>query len=1317
MKKQMKKQMLSLVVSAAMTASMMPKPALAADNIIFPDMPNDWSTQALQNAINNGLLNGIDGKIAAGENLTRAQMAAIVTRAFGTNGKADISSFGDVNTGDWFYDAMASSVLMGAIQGDGVNLNPNADITRQEAFTVLARLFTLSGGDQSVLNSYTDGDQVADWAKDSMASMVAAGYVKGFDNKLNPQDSITRAEFAQVMDNLVKTYFADSQLNVNADGNAVLNKAGTLEGATISGDLIIGDGAGEGDVVLKNVTVSGRLLVRGGGTSTVTLEGNTTVGSVVVNKPTGAVRVENNTEKTVNVNAVSDNVVLTGDFNEVNANAAQGTVTLTGATVATMNVAGTSAKVVVSEKSTVETMNVAQSASGTAVSVQSGTTVKTMNTAASKAVVTVNGTVSTMSVSGSDTTVKAEEGAKIEKITTSAANTTVSGKGTVTNFEAAKGSSGADITTSGTKVVNNGTGNVTTGNDKVIASGSTGTSQSDSTTPGGGGSTSGGGSVVVSSDVVVAPMVDHAAENAIDSKDLCSSYSASGTANGDVHTIKITAKDVMLHTNQQQRDGHWVGFGIPAAEGNVYYAGFGSVPADLGSPVASIANRTYEVNGKTYNTVYFSGDNEEAYKDGAYVVVKNGEKTTTYNITFDVSFFKADVSVLTSIPEVILDAYDKNEPPMPIRHKTADGLGLTAITNGTTVTLSGETTTDKLDATDAGSSNGYLLYGFNVGSKLITQLGGTVTPNPMSLADFSDGGTVADAVSMNNAALLNIQIWDNGNSSFIKKTISMELKDAAGRVQDTVELTVDATGCKIEGQHSVTFKDAVDGNTIQSISVENDGTVTLPSNPSKAGFKFLGWYSDEDTEFTVETHVTGDMTVYAKWENIIEAVNKAEDKSALQTVLETESNADALGIAVSSGDYSTMAVSRKPSVANYVLESKPEGGYTTAAEIQAAFSMGVRYEAGKWALSEKIKANASTVSDFNTLKGIYEEHAAYRASIGKDVSASEVYTDAMKAFARVDEAIIAKVHEQFADEDNNAGDSEFTNPYKLNSVFDYIIACAPETVDEVNTALGTEKMNLTEVTVKDLTVAEGETLTIPEGKTLVVAKGATLTVNGTIDGSDKVEGADVTLEQSTLPVFPKFVDKGTEKVWINDGWFEYTEQKAELRGKGPGKEGKPEEYDYAKAYQDAGVTFENNVISVALATTKNFITGQAGDAAQLTQPSGELNLDGSVHGLFVGVQFAADESLNAENGSVYVFRNGSNIGSSNAAFGLEADSVNGTGGDVLNNSFVNYLVFANASADAGSIGSNEWAYTFVWQNQEGKVVGVSQCAISRNIAE
>lgn len=862
----MKKQVLSLALSATMLASMLPKPAFAADNTTFPDMPNDWSTQALQNAINNGLLNGIDGKIAASENLTRAQMAAIVTRAFGTNGKADISSFGDVNTGDWFYDAMASSVLMEAFQGDGVNLNPNANITRQEAFTVLARLFTLSGGDQSVLNSYTDGAQVADWAKDSMASMVAAGYVKGSDNKLNPLSSITRAEFAQVMDNLVKTYFADSQLNVNADGNAVLNKAGTLEGANISGDLIIGDGAAEGDVVLKNVTVSGRLLVRGGGTSTVTLEGNTTVGSVVVNKPTGAVRVENNTEKTVNVNAVSDNVVLTGDFNEVNANAAQGTVTLTGATVATMNVAGTSAKVVVSEKSTVETMNVQGSASGTAVSVQSGTTVKTMNTAASKAVVTVNGTVGTMSVSGSDTTVKAEEGAKIEKIITSAANTSVSGKGSVTNFEAAKGSSGADITTDGTKVVNNGTGNVTTGNDKVIGSGSTGTSQSDSTTPGGGGSIGGedeGTPILPVSGVGVANLVDK--DGAV--TDIATNYSvnATQTVGQDYVNVAITASNVKYHTNANSMDGYWVGFSVVAPEGATKFkVGFADTQKGAEDALTSDADGT-DLMLNIDGTATDGGEGKKGiavYSSATADSPKTWVKLQWVNAeganVGDATLYKMDLSNVTVAPidnfedlESVLTAGAKN---YNISNVTLAGeVALSkelSVPTGKTLTVAKDSTltvdvTNKLTVAAGatvvvnGTVAGTYVEGVDTTSKLVIAEGGSY--NDMSAGsyawkgsawvngeglklksvetDFGEGVTAQvgeDGMSVVLSGTVSVDKLTYSDKTFTSKDITLTVNGGEGKTA-TVALTYDAQ----TGEFSTTRGTFVVDGTTYNVSANN----------------------------------------------------------------------------------------------------------------------------------------------------------------------------------------------------------------------------------------------------------------------------------------------------------------------------------------------------------------------------------------------------------------------------------------------------------------------------------------------------------------
>ena len=1227
----MKKQVLSLALSATMLASMLPKPAFAADNTTFPDMPNDWSTQALQNAISNGLLNGIDGKIAASENLTRAQMAAIVTRAFGTNGKADISSFGDVNTGDWFYDAMASSVLMGAFQGDGVNLNPNANITRQEAFTVLARLFTLSGGDQSVLNSYTDGAQVADWAKDSMASMVAAGYVKGSDNKLNPLSSITRAEFAQVMDNLVKTYFADSQLNVNANGNAVLNKAGTLEGATISGDLIIGDGAAEGDVVLKDVTVSGRLLVRGGGTSTVTLEGNTTVGSVVVNKPTGAVRVENNTEKTVNVNAVSDNVVLTGDFNEVNANAAQGTVTLTGATVATMNVAGTSAKVVVSEKSTVETMNVAQSASGAAVSVQSGTTVKTMNTAASKAVVTVNGTVGTMSVSGSDTTVKAEEGAKIEKITTSAANTTVSGQGSVTNFEAAQGASGADITTSGTKVVNNGTGNVTTGNDKVIASGSTGTSESDNTgttTPGGDGSTGGedeGTPIRPVGGVGVANLADK--DGTV--TDIATNYSvnATQTVGQDYVNVAITASNVKYHTNANGTDGYWVGFSVVAPKGATKFrVGFANTQQGA----------------------------EEALKvdvDGS-VLMPNIDGTAT-----DGEVGKQGVAVWASATA--------DNPKVWVKLQWVNAKG------------------ENVD--------GATLYKMDLSNVTVAPI-----DNIDDLKSVLPENTYGEAYNISNVTLAGKVALSEALSVPTGKTLTVA-KDSTLTVDETNKLTV-AAGATVVVNGTVTGTIKGTSHTSKLVIGEGINYGELSAGEYVWDVDTSDWVKAPDTEgdklptandwkFISSYTLTGEVTLEKGY----------EVPTGKTLVIAEDGFLDAYNFGLS-GDGSVVVKGGTLKInANY------NGGTGTDSKLPTIATIQVNH--------------GGTLASMTTKVG--EAAAADTKFVGPDEDARiQTEKDASVTFELGD---FGKKDKPKMIISGNVTIPEGKTWYSMFDSGEDAIGISMTQESGTMTVDGILKIVSANKTGSSLTINENASVVV-NGTMSVAAFGTvtnngTIENNGTIDGSDKVEGADVTLKQSTLPVFPKFVDKGTEKVWINDGWFEYTEQKAELRGKGPGKEGKPEEYNYAKAYQDAGVTFENNVISVALATTKKFITGQAGDAAQLTQPSGELDPEGGVNGLFVGVQFAADKSLKAENGSVYVFRNGSNIGSSNAAFGLEADSVNGTGGDVLNNSFVNYLVFANASADAGSIGSNEWAYTFVWQNQEGNVVGVSQCTISRNIAE
>ena len=262
--------------------------AFAAVPSDFSDFPTDWSAPAMTHAVQNGLLNGSDGKILPKGLLTRAQMATMVNRAFASSAKASLTSFTDMVPGVWHYDEMAKSVQMGAFQGADGKLNPNDPITREQAFAVLARAFGLADGKASSLDKFSDGAQVSSWAKGAVAALVEQGYVTGADGALNPQSYITRAEFAQVMDALVAAYGDQDLKDQTVEGNLILRSNSTLENVTVKGDLILADGVSAAS--LKNVTVTGRLVVRGG-TDGVKLTKSTAKGGIQLANPNGTPKV------------------------------------------------------------------------------------------------------------------------------------------------------------------------------------------------------------------------------------------------------------------------------------------------------------------------------------------------------------------------------------------------------------------------------------------------------------------------------------------------------------------------------------------------------------------------------------------------------------------------------------------------------------------------------------------------------------------------------------------------------------------------------------------------------------------------------------------------------------------------------------------------------------------------------------------------------------------------------------------------------------------------------------------------------------------
>lgn len=334
------KKTLALVLAGTM---LLPSGAFAADLSQFSDFPNDWSSDALEKAVDRGLLNGSNGRIDGQGLLTRAQMAAIVSRAFGATKSASLKDYRDMLPDAWYYNDMGRAVQMKAFQGADGLLHPDDPITREEAFVVLARAFALTDGRSASLNSFSDNGAVSSWASGSLSALVENGYVNGANGRLNPKNNITRAEFAKIITDMAASYADSSSMaNQTVDGNLIVRADGaSLSGVTVNGDLIIADGADK--VSLDGVKVTGRIVIRGGSTETA-IKDSTAGKGVLVSNPNGASSLSVSGGSVGTVTAKSDLVVSGKVENVVIAEKAALTVQ-SGASVGTVTVSAAGASV------------------------------------------------------------------------------------------------------------------------------------------------------------------------------------------------------------------------------------------------------------------------------------------------------------------------------------------------------------------------------------------------------------------------------------------------------------------------------------------------------------------------------------------------------------------------------------------------------------------------------------------------------------------------------------------------------------------------------------------------------------------------------------------------------------------------------------------------------------------------------------------------------------------------------------------------------------------------------------------------------------
>ena len=132
-----------------------------------------------------------DGTVRPDGQLTRAELAQIVSNLYSAGGSGFLSSFSDVTDGHWAYSAISFCRETGFMIGypDG-SFQPERHITRAELCTTLARIGEIPPQSQ---HPFPDvGDH---WAKESIAASFAAELIIGYpDGSFRPDNPVTRAE-------------------------------------------------------------------------------------------------------------------------------------------------------------------------------------------------------------------------------------------------------------------------------------------------------------------------------------------------------------------------------------------------------------------------------------------------------------------------------------------------------------------------------------------------------------------------------------------------------------------------------------------------------------------------------------------------------------------------------------------------------------------------------------------------------------------------------------------------------------------------------------------------------------------------------------------------------------------------------------------------------------------------------------------------------------------------------------------------------------------------------------------------------------------
>ena len=172
----------------------------------FQDLDSvEWARTAINGLAMRGMINGRDQyTFDPNANITRAEYCQILMGAINALNAKGESTFADVPSTAWYYNAVSVASQLGIVSGYGDgNFGPNDLITRQDMALMTYKTAKIMNKSLEPVNAeitFEDSHEISDYAFEAVMTLQKAGIINGMtDTIFEPHSNATRAQSAKVI--------------------------------------------------------------------------------------------------------------------------------------------------------------------------------------------------------------------------------------------------------------------------------------------------------------------------------------------------------------------------------------------------------------------------------------------------------------------------------------------------------------------------------------------------------------------------------------------------------------------------------------------------------------------------------------------------------------------------------------------------------------------------------------------------------------------------------------------------------------------------------------------------------------------------------------------------------------------------------------------------------------------------------------------------------------------------------------------------------------------------------------------------------------